>query len=255
MDYTSLTLTRANRVSVVTLTRAKNYNSFTRVVLAELRAAVAEALADDAVDAIVLTGTGRAFSAGQDLDELVAELDQPNGGNDTRLREGYGPLAELLHGAKKPIVAAVNGVAAGAGMSIACLCATRVASTAATFAPAFGDIGLVPDTGATLTVPGLIGRARALRWFADGRRIDASTALTWGLVDAAVEPDQLLAEAVRTASRLASRDRRSLTATAELVASAEDQNLTTALAAETAEQLTATSRPEFAETVRALRRR
>ncbi len=255
MDLAALSVSRIDRVNLLTLVRAERYNAFTRAVLAELRVAIEATLTDDAVDAIVLVGSGRAFSAGQDLDELVAELDLPAGGNDTRLRAGYGPLAELLHGAAKPVVAAVNGVAAGAGLAVACLCATRVASTSATFAPAFGDLGLVPDTGASLTIPALVGRARALRWFADGRRIGAATALAWGLVDAVVEPDDLLEEAVRTASRLASRDQRSLAETMELVARARDGDLSAALGRETAEQLAATSRPEFSELVRSLRRR
>ena len=234
------------RVVEITLSRPDSYNAITRELLDALIHEIDAAMTDDTVAAVVIGAQGRAFCAGQDLTELVDERDLPHGGNDTRLRDGYAPLAKRLYSAPKPVVAAVNGVAAGAGLALAALCTTRIATSRASFAPAFIDIGLVPDTGLSYTLPELIGASRALRWLIDGRRIDAETALAWGLVDALVPDDELMSEAVRTADRLGSRDRRAVAATEELLLATRAAGaFSTAVDAETARQIEATGRPEF----------
>jgi 2-(1,2-epoxy-1,2-dihydrophenyl)acetyl-CoA isomerase len=227
------------------LDRPDRYNACDRTMIAELLGALEAARRRPSVVGLVLTGRGRAFCSGQDLAEILAEQDLPGGGHESRLRSGYEPLARQLHAYPKPVVAAVNGVAAGAGLSLACLCATRIASTRASFVPAFIDLGLVPDCGLSKTLGDLVGPARAARWLLDGRRVSAEGALLWGLVDVTVPADQLLPEARATCLRLASRPSWASTTTAELVALAARSSLDTALTAETRAQLAATSRPEF----------
>jgi len=244
-----VTVTREGDGSVacITLNRPDAFNAFTRELLAALRGELQNAFVDHEVHSIVVTGAGRAFSAGQDLHELMDELHLPHGGNDTRLREGYGPLAMAIGDAPKPVVAAVNGVAAGAGLAVAALCAARVASTKAAFVPAFIDLGLVPDTGVSYTVPGLVGAERAVRWLIEGRKLDASEALAWGLVDRVVEHDDVVSVAVMIAQQWGSRDPRAVAMTRALVHEAARADLGAALTAETAEQIAATGRPEFRE--------
>ncbi|MGO4258108.1 enoyl-CoA hydratase/isomerase family protein [Marmoricola sp. RAF53] len=251
-----ITVTREGegRIECITLNRADSFNAFTRTMLASLCASLQQAFANPEVNSIVLTGSGRAFSAGQDLHELLDELDLPHGGNDTRLRDGYAPLATVLGNAPKPVVAAVNGVAAGAGLAVAALCTARVASTRAVFVPAFIDLGLVPDTGASHTIPRLIGTERAIRWLTDGRKLEAVEALTWGLVDRVVEPGQVVATAVLTATRLGGRDQRASAATRQLVEMAQRADLETALLAETNEQIFATGQDDFRQAMSRLAR-
>lgn len=231
------------------MNRSDSFNSCTRQLLSHLHDALLEAFRDSVVQGVVITGAGRAFSSGQDLDELLDELSLPHGGNDTRLRDGYAPVALLLDDAIKPVVAAVNGVAAGAGLALAALCTTRIAATTASFVPSFIDLGLVPDTGATHTLPRLIGPERAGRWLTDGRRVAADEALTWGLVDRVTEPGRLLETAVVTAERLGSRDPRAVALTKELIRFAGRTDLESALLAETNEQIAATEQEAFRRAV------
>jgi 2-(1,2-epoxy-1,2-dihydrophenyl)acetyl-CoA isomerase len=237
------------RVTCLTMNRSDSFNSCTRGMLSHLHTELLDAFRDPEVQGVVITGAGRAFSAGQDLDELVHELDLPHGGNDTRLRECYGPLALLLGDSVKPVVAAVNGVAAGAGLALAALCATRVAASTASFVPSFIDLGLVPDTGATHTLPRLIGADRAMRWLTDGRKVGAAEALTWGLVDRVTEPDQLLTTAVVTAQRLGTRDARAVALTKELIRFGGRSDLESSLMAETNEQIAASEQDTFRRAV------
>src|SRR3982750_3031834 len=142
-----------------------------------LDAALREARGDD-VRAVVVTGAGRGFCVGQDL----TEFRDAAGDIGDRLRSTYHPNILAIRGLDKPVIAAVNGATAGAGMSFACACDLRIASDAAVFIPAFVNIGLVPDSGGTYFVTRLLGYARAFEWLCGGRRLSAGEAPRWGVV-------------------------------------------------------------------------
>ena len=176
--------TRDDAVLTITLNRPDVYNAFNR----ELHGALAEALAeaaDPAVRAVVVTGAGRGFCAGQD----IKEFQQLDGGIRQRLEETYHPNIRAIRGLEKPVVAAVNGPAAGAGLSLACACDVRIASEQATFVPGFIGIGLVPDSGGSLFICRLLGVPRAFEWMVSNRRLSAEEAFAWGLVSEVVPHD------------------------------------------------------------------
>ncbi len=185
-------------VALITLSRPELMNAFTRELHREFAEALRAARAPK-VRAVILTGAGRAFSAGQDLEEVQRE----GGGNDDRLRRHYNPNARAVHTLEKPVIAAVNGACAGAGLSLAAAADIRLASTRAKFVPAFINLGLVPDAGGSWFLPRILGYARALEWLVSGRRLDAEEALAIGLVSEVVEPDDLLPRARELASTLA----------------------------------------------------
>jgi 2-(1,2-epoxy-1,2-dihydrophenyl)acetyl-CoA isomerase len=157
----------ADGVFTITLNRPEVLNALTAATLGAVARALREARAAE-VRAVVLTGAGRGFCVGQDL----AEADEIDDLGD-HLRRHYHPVLLGLRALEKPVVAAVNGVAAGAGLSLACACDLRVAVPEATFVPAFGAIGLVPDSGLSWTLPRLVGAARAESWLTTGERVDA----------------------------------------------------------------------------------
>lgn len=197
----------AEREGPVTLLRMNNpdkLNALSPVLTRELIEALEEAGADRTVRAVVLTGEGRGFCAGADL----GTLEQPYRRGERPslsafLSEGYNRLIPLVTGAPQPVVAAVNGVAAGAGVSLALACDLRVASEDASFTAAFSRIGLVPDSGACYLLPRILGRARALEFALLSERVDAHAALAMGLVNRVVPADRLLQEAMALARRLA----------------------------------------------------
>lgn len=192
----------ADGVATITLSRPDTMNSLTAATKAELREAVERARDDAAVRAVVLTGSGRAFSAGQDLREHAANLDAGRGLAGT-LEDHYEPIVSALAGMPKPVVAAVGGVAAGAGLSFALACDIRIASEKASFATAFTRIGLVPDSGMSWTLQRLVGRAKALELLLLAEPVRAAEALELGLVNRVVPPDELAGAARDLAVRLA----------------------------------------------------
>jgi len=187
-------------VATLTLDRPEALNALTVPVKVALREAL-ESIADDrAVRAVILTGAGRAFCAGQDL----AERAQPDAAPlDIEVRERYNPIVRLLRSMGQPVIAAVNGVAAGAGASLAFACDLRIASESARFMLAFGRIGLVPDSGASWFLPRLVGPAKAAELALLNDPIEAADALRLGLVSKVVAADELLPEARALAARLA----------------------------------------------------
>jgi 2-(1,2-epoxy-1,2-dihydrophenyl)acetyl-CoA isomerase len=190
----------AGGVLTLTLNRPDALNSFTVEMKEALLAALKDAARDREVRVVVLTGAGRAFSAGQDLKERqgpdVADL-----GSELRLR--YNPIVLAMRRLEKPIIGAINGVAAGAGMSIAMACDIVIASDKASFIEAFSRVGLVPDTGSTWFLPRLIGSLRATEMMFTADPVDATTAERIGLVNRVVSHDQLMDEAKALAQRLA----------------------------------------------------
>ncbi len=189
------------RVGVLTLNRPDALNAFTNQMLDELSDALKRAQRDPAVGALVIVGAGRGFSAGQDLKEHVANGGAASIGDHLRTR--YNPIIERLYGLAKPTLAAVNGVAAGAGMSLALACDLRVAGTHTRLVQAFVGVGLVPDSGSTLLLPMLVGPARALEMALSGKPVGADAALAWGLVNRVVEDEAVLANTVAWAEELA----------------------------------------------------
>jgi 2-(1,2-epoxy-1,2-dihydrophenyl)acetyl-CoA isomerase len=187
-------------VATITLDRPDALNALTIPVKVALLDALRSIGEDRSIRAVILTGAGRAFCAGQDL----AEREDPDAPPlDVELRERYNPIVRAIRALDQPVIAAVNGVAAGAGASLAFACDLRIASADARFVLAFGRIGLVPDSGATWFLPRLVGAARAAEIALVGDPIDADEALRIGLVNRVVAADTLMAEARALADRLA----------------------------------------------------
>ena len=191
---------RADGVVTLTLNRPDALNSFNVEMKEALLAALKDAARDKATRVIVLTGAGRAFSAGQDLKERQ-QADAADLG--TELRTRYNPIVLAMRRLGKPIIGAINGVAAGAGMSVALACDIRIASESASFMEVFGRVGLVPDTGSSWFLPRLVGYARAAEMIFTTDPVDAATAERIGLVNRVVQADRLAEEAGALAARLA----------------------------------------------------
>jgi 2-(1,2-epoxy-1,2-dihydrophenyl)acetyl-CoA isomerase len=191
---------QADGVLTLTLNRPDALNSFTVELKEALATALKDAARDRDVRTVVLTGAGRAFSAGQDLKERQAPGVADLG---TELRARYNPIIVAMRRLEKPIIGAINGVAAGAGCSVALACDIRLASDKASFIEVFGRVGLVPDTGSSWLLPRLIGYARAAEMVFTTDSVDAATAERIGLVNRVVPADELMAEATGLARRLA----------------------------------------------------
>lgn len=187
-------------VLTLTLNRPEALNSFTVEMKEALLAALKDAARDKEVRAIVLTGAGRGFSAGQDLKERQAPGVSDLG---TELRVRYNPIILAMRRLEKPIIGAINGVAAGAGISIAMACDIVLASDKATFIEAFTRVGLVPDTGSTWFLPRLVGMSRAAEMMFTADPVDAATAERIGLVNRVVPADELMVQANALATKLA----------------------------------------------------
>src|SRR6476660_8851072 len=203
---------REGAVLTITLNRPDVLNALNSAAHKALGAALKEARADD-VRTVVLTGAGRGFCLGQDLTEFRDEA----GDIGSRLRGNYHPTIKAIRALEKPVIAAVNGAAAGAGLSLACACDLRIASDQATFVPACVNIGLVPDSGGTFFVTRLVGQARAFEWLCSGRRLTAAEAEQWGVVSEVVDADRLLGRAAERASELASLPTRAIGMTKRLL--------------------------------------
>ena len=205
MPSSCILLSITDGVAEVTLNRPDKLNSLTRTMHAELRAALASIRNDTSVRAILLTGAGRGFCAGQDLDDVIDPATGKPGTVSNTLLEDYNPLIRALQESPLPVVCAVNGVAAGAGANIALACDVVLAARSAVFLQAFAKIGLVPDAGGSYFLPRLVGMARAkgLAMLAD--KLPAETALQWGLIWQVVGDEHLMEEARLLARRLATQ--------------------------------------------------
>ena len=237
---------RDGSVLTITLNRPDVLNALNSAVHKALAAALKEAR-DPAVRAVVLTGAGRGFCVGQDLTEF-RETPHDIG---ERLRSTYHPNVLAIRALEKPVIAAVNGAAAGAGMSFACACDLRIASDAAVFVPAFVNIGLVPDSGGTFFVSRLLGYARAFEWLCSGRRLSAAEAHAWGLVSEVVEADALAGRTGEVAAELAALPTRAIGMTKRLLDRTWASGLDEQLEWEAQLQAAATKSEDFAEGVAA----
>lgn len=209
-------------VTTLTLDRADSLNSLTLGLKNELLQALKSAGRDRAIRAVVITGAGRAFCAGQDLRERMEPDAAPLA---VELRQRYNPIIIAMRRLEKPIVAAVNGVAAGAGASLAFACDIRLAAPEASFILAFGRVGLVPDSGATWFLPRLVGTAKALEIALTTEPLSAADAERFGLVARIVPADGLLAEAQDLAERLAAGAPRAIALTKRALNRAWDATL------------------------------
>ena len=232
-------------VQTITLNRPDKLNAFTRTLHEELQAALEEAR-DPTVRAVVITGAGRGFSAGQDLTAFGESGDVA-----AMLRVTYHVNVTAIRALEKPVIAAVNGVCAGAGLSLACACDLRLASDAAFFVPGFVGIGLIPDSGGTFFLQRLLGTARAFEWMTSNRRLTAAEAHAWGLVSEVVEAESFTTRVAERAAELAAGPTRAIALTKRLYDEAATATLEEQLEREAESQAEAAQSEDFREGVAA----
>jgi 2-(1,2-epoxy-1,2-dihydrophenyl)acetyl-CoA isomerase len=247
MRMAEVEVTRDGSVQTITLNRPDVLNALDGAVKRLLLDAVKEARAPE-VRAVVLTGAGRGFCAGQDLGEFG---EAPDIGG--ALRAGYHPIVLGIRALEKPVIAAVNGVAAGAGLSLACVCDIRIAADSASFTPGFVRIGLIPDSGGSFFIARILGPARAFEWMSSGRKLPAGEALAWGLVSEVVPADGLAARAAELAAELAAAPTRAIAMSKRLFDQAWTASLEEQLELEAQLQTAAARSEDFAEGVAAFK--
>jgi 2-(1,2-epoxy-1,2-dihydrophenyl)acetyl-CoA isomerase len=234
------------QVATITLARPETLNALSSQTVDELRFAIEETGRSDA-RCLLLTGEGRGFSSGADL-ASGGGLPEDAG---AALEKHFNPMIEALFALDIPVVAAVNGPAAGAGCSLALAADIVIAARSAYFLQAFVNIGLIPDAGATWLLPRLAGRARAMEMMMLGERIPAEQAQNWGMIARVVEDEHLSSEAVLLATNLAQGPTRALGLIRKLARDAEELPLTRALAAERVAQREAGNTQDFRSAVMA----
>jgi 2-(1,2-epoxy-1,2-dihydrophenyl)acetyl-CoA isomerase len=234
-------------VLTLTLNRPEVLNAITPALLDEVTESLRNAASEHTIRAVIITGAGRGFCSGQDLRAATSA-----GGLDVGavLRDHYTPAIRAIRSMDQPVIAAVNGVAAGAGFSLALACDLRIAAQSATFVQAFVRIGLIPDLASTYFLPRLIGPARAAELTMLGETVDAARALELGIVNRVVPDTELAAAAAELATRLA-RGPRSVGLTKRALEVSHENDLETQLAVEERLQTEATTTSDFAEGVSA----
>jgi 2-(1,2-epoxy-1,2-dihydrophenyl)acetyl-CoA isomerase len=234
-------------VLTITLNRPDVLNALNRAVHQGIHDALRRAQEDDSVRAVVVTGAGRGFCVGQDLQEFSS------GAGDVadNLRENYHRNVLAIRALEKPVIAAVNGPAAGAGMSLALACDVRIAAASASFVPAFIKIGLVPDSGGTWLVRRLLGAARAFEWLTTGRRLSPDEARDWGLVSEVVADEEFAERTHEVAALYAAMPTRAVWETKRLLDAAETSTFPQQLELEATTQAELTRTPDFHEGVQA----
>jgi 2-(1,2-epoxy-1,2-dihydrophenyl)acetyl-CoA isomerase len=237
---------REGAVLTITLNRPDVLNAFNSDMHRALAAALKEAR-DAGVRAVLITGAGRGFCVGQDL----TEFREAPGDIGSRLRQSYHPNILAIRALEKPVIAAINGAAAGAGMSLACACDLRIAADSASFIPAFINIGLIPDSGGSYFVTRILGPARAFEWLTSGKKLTAAEAHTWGLVSEVVEAGALASRAAELAAQLADMPTRGIGMTKRLLDHADNASLEDQLEREAQLQSAATQTEDFREGVAA----
>ena len=220
-DYETIGLETRGAIARITLNRPDRLNSFTAQMHEELRDALANL---GHARAVVLTGAGRAFCAGQDLNDRAVAPGEAVDLGDT-VEQSWNPLVRTLAGLPQPVIARVNGVAAGAGANIALACDIVVAAKSAKFIQSFSAIGLIPDSGGTWVLPRLVGQARALGLALTGEPLPADKAAEWGLIWKAVDDDALDSEVDALAGKLTSLPPLGLAAIKEMIRSSWQYSL------------------------------
>jgi len=240
---------REGAIRRVTLNRPDKLNSFTRAMLSELGDALNDIAGDQEARALVITGAGRAFSAGQDLRE--AEAVEDGAAVRAVVERHYNPVIRTLRSLPIPVLAAVNGIAAGAGASLALACDLAIAAQPASFVFAFSRIGLVPDAGGSYFLPRLVGQARALGLALLAEPIDAATATDWGLIWKTVPEAEFAATIAATAARLARLPTAAIGLMKRAINAGGHHSLEQQLALEAGLQAEAAETEDFQEGVRA----
>ncbi|HEY9681687.1 MAG TPA: enoyl-CoA hydratase-related protein [Oculatellaceae cyanobacterium] len=247
-----LNFEKKDGVATITLNRADKLNAFNDELTFALQDALKECEKDDAVRAVILTGAGRGFCSGQDLAaRQLAEGSAQQVSLGESIRRRYNPIITKIRRMEKPVIAAVNGVAAGAGASLAFACDLRIASDTASFIQAFTKIGLVPDSGSTFFLPRLIGTTKALELMFTADKLGAEEALKLGLVNKVVPAESLLKETEALAIRLANGPTKAFGLTKRAVNKAIFPDLEQLLEYEACVQEVAGRSTDFAEGVKA----
>lgn len=247
MSFESITYAAADGVANITFNCPNNLNALSISLLTETRAALEAAEDDDKVRAICIRAVGRAFSAGADLKEGFANSQTGPMETDVQLRTYYHPLIEKMRSLQKPIVAAVQGLAVGAGCSVALAADIVIASHSAKFQQIFTSIGLIPDAGSSWFMPQLIGPARAMAAILTGDPIEAERAERWGLIWQAVPDAELAQKTTELTQTLAQRPTRALGMAKQLVAQSANNSLSEQLELEAVSQRRAQDTADFKE--------
>lgn len=237
-----------NGVMQITLNRPEVYNSFNRTMALQMQASLNDAAANESVRAVVITGSGKAFCAGQDLAEAI---DPEGPGLERILAEHYNPIIQQIVALPKPVVALVNGVAAGAGANIALACDVVIAHEQASFIQAFSKIGLIPDSGGTYFLPRLIGAQKALALMMTGDKVSAKEAEALNMIYKAVEAETYESFTADFVSKLALMPTRALALTKKAVQESWNNTLSEQLNLELALQVEAGNTEDFKEGVQA----
>lgn len=241
--------TKENGVGKIILNRPKSYNSFNREMALAVQDALADCQADPNVRAVVITGEGKAFCAGQDLAEVTNPELHP--GFKAILDEHYAPIILAIRNLQKPVIAAVNGVAAGAGANIAVACDIVIASEAASFIQAFSGIGLIPDSGGTFFLPRLVGFQKALAISMLGDKISATEAEQMGMIYKAYPAEEFETKVNELAVRLSQMPTKGLALTKKIYHQSMTNSLEEQLKAETILQIEASETEDCKEGIQA----
>lgn len=233
----------------ITLNRPEKFNSLNAEMMKQLQAALDNAASDKLIRAVYLTGEGKAFCAGQDLSDL--NMGAAADSVEKAVRQQYNPIVLKLRALEKPVVCAVNGVAAGAGASLALACDIVIAATSVAFVQAFSKIGLVPDCGGTYFLPRLVGVGKASALMMLGEKVSATDAEKMGMIYKVVEDDQLHEVAMATAKTLAEMPTIGLGLTKRLLNSSMNNSIEQQLESEAVTQAKAASTLDFKEGVAA----
>ena len=237
-----------NNVGKIYLNRPDKYHSFIREMALKLQSVLNNYKYNDDVRSILITAEGKAFCAGQDLNEAI----DPNQPDITQIiEEHYNPIIRIIRSIEKPVIAAVNGVAAGAGASIAIVCDIIIASEKASFIQAFGKIGLIPDSGATFILPKLIGMQRASSLMLTGDPVSANDAEKMGLVYKVYEAENFVEESIKLSEKLAKMPTKALGLTKKALNYSLNNNLDEQLELEKEYQTIAANTNDYKEGVQA----
>lgn len=247
--YDTVRLERDGAVALLTLDRPDRRNALNAELERDLKAALETVRDDDTVRSVVLTGAGKGFCAGADLSQFAGGIDPET--VERHLVEVSGGLIALLTGLPKPVIAAVNGTAAGAGCSLALACDLRVMAEDASLLQAFSNIALVPDAGASWFLVRQLGYARAYQLAVEGQPLPAARCLEWGLANKVVPADALLQAARSWATKLAARPTRALALTKRIMHAAPTSSLEEIIALEARLQKQCITSQDFAEGVTA----
>jgi phenylacetate degradation probable enoyl-CoA hydratase paaB len=225
MSYASILFEVADGVATLTLNRPDKLNSFTSAMHAEVRDALARVTGDPSVRCLLLTGAGRGFCAGQDLSDRAMEPGQEPPDLGSTLEANYNPLVRTIRGLEMPVIAAVNGVAAGAGANIALGCDLVLAAKSASFIQAFCRLGLIPDAGGTWLLPHRLGTQRAMALAMLGEKLSAEEAERIGMIHKAVDDAELMPTATALARQLATQPTKGLALTKRAIYAAATNTL------------------------------